>query len=131
MVRYNVIRRWRDRAGKSHQQQLDWPSRPLSRSSPAPDLLDADAEAQLIRWAQAGDDRAANELVRRHVPSVRAEARKRWRSLNPPRKNPDQERAIQFDDFVSAGVDGLRRAIKDWTPGTGSIRSPATTLPAP
>jgi hypothetical protein len=44
-------------------------------------------------------------------------ARKRWRTLNPPRKRLDQERAVQFDDLVAAGLDGLRKAIAAWTPG--------------
>jgi hypothetical protein len=42
---------------------------------------------------------------------------KRWLTLNPPRKKPDQERAAQFDDFVAAGLEDLWEAITAWTPG--------------
>jgi hypothetical protein len=51
------------------------------------------------------------------VPYVRATAWKRWRTLNPPWKAFDQERAVHYDDFVEAGLVGLWRAINTWMPG--------------
>jgi hypothetical protein len=96
---------------------LDWPSVDLCRSSPAPRQLDPEPEAELLRLAQSGDGRAARKLVLHHVPYIRAEAFKRWRRLN--RKTFDQERTVQFKDFVAACLEDLSKAIKEWTPGNG------------
>jgi hypothetical protein len=123
----STIRRWRDRNGKTHQQRLDWPSVDLCRSRSAPRPLDAEPEADLILRAQAeiphplrtryGDSnaRGARELVLHHAPYIRAEAFKRWRRLN--RKKSDQERTVQFKDFVAACLGDLWEAITNWTPG--------------
>jgi hypothetical protein len=57
------------------------------------------------------------------VPYIRAEVRKRWYRLNLRRKRPDQERPVQFDDFVAACLEVLWEAVKKWSRATGSMPS--------
>jgi DNA-directed RNA polymerase sigma subunit (sigma70/sigma32) len=88
----------------------------LAISRPALALLSADKEDSLILAAQAGDTKAARELVLAQLPWVRTVAYERWLALNPPEQlNP--ERAVALDDFVAAGVLALWRQIDRWKPG--------------
>jgi hypothetical protein len=84
-----------------------------------PRRLSASEEADLIKRAQDGDKAAANELVKAHILYVRWKATEKWRELN--RKtglaSPLPDRAIEYADFVTAGLVALSKAIRNWRPG--------------
>ena len=58
----------------------------------------------------------------RHLPFIRSKAWRRWDKLNPSRKlnnhldlNPPQpERAVEYADFVAAGLEALWKAVLGW-----------------
>jgi hypothetical protein len=103
------------RRGKpNHKQALAWPSINLCQSAPSLPPLDAEAEAELIHRAQSGDSQAANTLVLHHVVYVRAAAYKHWRKLH---RKVRSERAVQYCDFVAAGLEAIAKAIDAWKPG--------------
>jgi len=93
----------------------------------------ATEEAELLRTAQY------REVVLRHIPWIRAQALKRWDTLNPRRNMgtssaiascgaidllpPKQERAIQFNDFVDACVEALWEAITRWRPSNNKLNA--------
>jgi hypothetical protein len=98
----------------------------LTISRPAPPILSAEQERDLVVAAQAGDRQATTKLMHHHLPWLRWQARKRWVSLTRPTASksalglPDDvfqcERAVELDDLVSASVIGLLQAILQWKP---------------
>jgi len=109
----DITNRW-DALSEENDEDLSETAQPLPRlsppslynlaiSRPAPPILSAEKEATLILAAQAGDAKAARQLLLSHLPWVRTIARKIWGGLNPPDQiNP--EHAFTFDDFVAAGL---------------------------
>jgi hypothetical protein len=81
--------------------------------------LPPDREAKLLADVLAGDARAADEIVRAHLPWVQAEAKRKWARLNP-RGNSNDIRGVTIEDFVAAGLFALHRAIKSWCPGANN-----------
>jgi RNA polymerase sigma-B factor len=70
--------------------------------------LSACSEARLIeRWRQGADERAREELVRRHLPTVRKLARRYGRSSEP------------FEDLLQVASLGLLKAIERYDPQRG------------
>src|SRR5262249_31825330 len=101
--------------------------KPLPRTGPPnlnvvsdirPRQLSAKEEGTLIELAQAGDARAARELVLAHSLFIRGKAGKKWSKLNrttgqaPPRR----DRAVEHDDLVASGLLALAQAIGNYEP---------------
>jgi hypothetical protein len=98
-------------------------------------LLTGEEETKLLQTGQY------REVVLRHIPWIRAQARKRWDVLNPKKKMgsastvtslgstaidlvpPKQERSVQFDDFVATCALALWEAIVQWRPSNNKLNA--------
>lgn len=76
-------------------------------SKPALEIPEA-----LVLRAQAGDQRAANEVVRAMWPTVERIAR-------------DWQRHADLNDLVSEGLEGVAAALRNWKPGPNAAPFPA------
>jgi hypothetical protein len=58
-------------------------------------------------------------LVRYHLPYVQSVAWRVWSRRHPKKR----EHTLEFADLVSAGLEGLVQAIREWKPGHGGLNA--------